>query len=468
MLNHIFSSCFSFGRIKINLLILFSFLLLFPLGSSLNAAPPDDGRPYLELPFAGETRYRVTCAYDCYQHRGRMYYAVDFAIPEGEPIVAAAAGEVMAVTWEMGLPANLNLGDALILYLDHGNGWFTRYVHLDGVTVEVGHQVEMGDVIGYGGKTGAMGDHLHFELKHGTSLHSPSVPINELFGGLEPNIGQSYASNNWTLQNRALANAMLVTPSATIIPSATVVPSATPTLVPSATPTAIASATPSATGTAMATETATPSPTAGLDEPIEEVVLWHKPQVQDPANIISRENQAQAPTIAASASPIATASRTITAEPTLPPTLQPTAQPTAISAAPQIKESFYLLPRIETSLSLSTASIKAGETITATFTLRNATEERLHLDLLGVAARRVGDITPLEDSLFFDRFIVLNPGRSYNFTKSHTFEKEGEFELFVFALGEHNEWIPLDGMGQIAPLSVGQSATTLFLPIINK
>lgn len=451
MLNHIFSSCFSsyFLRTKINFIILFSFLLLFSLGSSLNAAPPDDGRPYLELPFPGETQYRVTCAYDCYQHRGTMYYAVDFAIPEGDPIVAAAAGEVMAVTWEMGLPANLNLGDALILYLDHGNGWFTRYVHLDGVTVEVGDQVEMGDVIGYGGKTGAMGDHLHFELKHGTSLHSPSVPINELFGGLEPNIGQPYASNNWTLHNRALANAMQVAPSATVVPSATTTPSATPT--------AIATATPSATPTAIATLPPTPSPTVSIDEPIEEVVLWHKPQIQDSTDITSQENKALAPTIAPSA----------TAIPTAIPTAQATAEPTAISVAPQVKDSLYLLPRIETSLSLSTANIKAGEMITATFTLRNATEERLHLNLLGVAARPVGDIAPLQDSLFFDRFIVLNPGRSYKFTKSHTFQKEGEFELFVFALGEHNEWIPLDGMGQIAPLSVGQSTTTLFLPIIN-
>ena len=447
MLNHFFS----IGKIKITLVILLFTFSLFLFGSSLKAAPPDDGRPYLELPFPGDTQYRVTCGYSCYQHHGTMYYAVDFAIPEGDPIVAAAAGEVMAVTWEMGLPANLNLGDALILYLDHGNGWFTRYVHLDGVTVEVGDQVEMGDVIGYGGKTGASGDHLHFELKHGTSLHSASVPIDELFGGQEPKAGRRYVSNNWTLENRALANERLMTPSVTLVPSAT------PTLTP------------------RATLSATPSPTALADEPvkeieeveeveevreieavedIEEVVLWHKPQVQDPAEVVNQEHRAELPTATPSATATATPSATATAEPTV------------ISAAPQVKEALYLLPRVENGLSLSVSSINAGEPITTTFTLHNATEERLHLNLLGVAGRPAGSLAPLEDMLFFDRLIVLNPGRRYDFEKTHAFEQAGEYELFVFALGEHNEWIPLDGMNQIAPLTVQSEANRLFLPMI--
>ncbi len=121
-----------------------------------------------------------------------MFYAVDFATPEGTPIVAAADGVVAAITWEVGLPLSKNLGDALVLYLDHGNGWFTRYVHLSGVTVSVGDQIEQGDVIGYAGHTGAEGAHLHFELKQGAQLHAPSQPIDELFGGQPPEVGQTY------------------------------------------------------------------------------------------------------------------------------------------------------------------------------------------------------------------------------------------------------------------------------------
>ena len=126
----------------------------------------------------------------------------------------------MAVTWEVGLPANLDLGDALIIYIDHGNNWFTRYVHLQGITVEVGDRVEMGDVIGYSGKTGTRGAHLHFELKYGTSLHSQSVPINELFDGNPPVEDQAYLSNNRTLTQRP-ATPFTADETSTVLPAAT-------------------------------------------------------------------------------------------------------------------------------------------------------------------------------------------------------------------------------------------------------
>ncbi|MBA3530823.1 MAG: M23 family metallopeptidase [Ardenticatenales bacterium] len=289
-----------------------------------------------------------------------MTYAVDFAIPEGHPIVAAAGGEVMAVTWEMGLPANLNLGDALILYLDHGNGWFTRYVHLDGITVRVGDQVEMGDVIGYGGKTGASGDHLHFELKYGTSLHSPSVPIDELFGGAAPEADSFHTSNNLRLAVRP--------------PTSTRSNSTLP----------------------------TPSPSPG---------------------------------------------------------------PLASSASPEMGSAFSsLLPQVDDALTLSASEITVGEPMTATFTLRNNGSERLQLSVLGVGGRTLG-AAPTQDSLFFDRAIVLNPGRTYHFSHSYTFKTTGEIELFVFALNNQNEWIPLDGSGQLARLTV-QESIRIFLPFV--
>jgi hypothetical protein len=330
--------------------------LTFPLSGSVSHAVAQDTRPYLELPFPGGTSYRVSCGYRCYQHKNSMTYAVDLVIPEGHPIVAAAAGEVMAVTWELGLPANLNLGDALILYLDHGDGWFTRYVHLDGITVRVGDRVEMGQVIGYGGKTGASGDHLHFELKYGTSLHSPSVPIDELFGGQPPEAGSFYTSNNLALTVRS----------------------------------------------SRATATSVPSPA--------------------PA-------------------------------------------PLTQSASPAMGSAFTSLqPQVEGKLTLSSSTILAGEAVTATFTLRNTSSDRLQLGVLGVGGRTSGD-KPSQDALFFDRSIVLNSGRSYQFTRAHTFNTAGEVELFVFALNSQNEWIPLDGSGQRAHLTVLEQSK-LYLPIV--
>ncbi|MGH2543493.1 MAG: M23 family metallopeptidase [Ardenticatenaceae bacterium] len=326
----------------------------------------EETRPYLELPFAGESSFVVTCGYGCYQHQGSMSYAVDFAIPEGDPILAAAPGEVMAITWEVGLPVNLDLGDALILYIDHGQGWFTRYVHLSGITVRAGDHVEMGEIIGYAGKTGASGDHLHFELKYGSSLHSPSVPIDELFGGAEPVAGEGYASNNYREPRVRIA----------------------PTAAPSPTP---------------------PSLLAGVD-------------------------------------------------------VQPVSPPTS----PQVGAGAeHRLPQVAGGLLLSAESVRVGEPVTATFTLRNTSRERLQLSLLGVAGRAPGDERTIEGSLFFDRSITLNPGRTYQFSRVHSFDKPGKLELFVFALGENNEWLPLGGASSVVPLTVKRSMQTLYLPTLS-
>lgn len=195
---------------------------LVPLGAHAQSpdpapaaqAPPTTGalsdptRPRLHLPFLGGSGYEVTCGYGCYQHQRSMYYSVDFDLPVDAPIVAAADGTVMAVTWELGLPVDLDLGDALIVYIEHGDGWFTRYVHLSGITVRVGDEVRAGQIIGYGGTTGAASAHLHFELKRGESLHSPSQPIDDLFGG-PPEVGQRYISDNAALDG-ALAAAPTV------------------------------------------------------------------------------------------------------------------------------------------------------------------------------------------------------------------------------------------------------------------
>ncbi len=325
--------------------------------STFADAPPTGTRPYIELPFPRDSRYEVTCGYGCYQHKGSMTYAVDFDVAEGDPIVAAAAGEVMAVTWEVGLPVSLGLGDALIVYIDHGNGWFTRYVHMQGVTVETGDHVDMGDVIGYSGKTGASGAHLHFELKYGTSLHSPSVPISELFDGNPPEEGQRYLSNNQTLTKQE----------------------------------------------------PTPTPDTTLRSVIE-------------------------------------------------PTTTP--EYTNVPA----------LPFVTSALELSKTDISVGESITATFTLRNNTSSRLQLAMLGVAGHDESGTALRADTLFFDRSIILNPGREYKFRKHITLSIEGAAELFVFALGPDNEWLPLGGAVRPVGVNVMPPALThtVYLPIVHQ
>jgi hypothetical protein len=373
-------------------LLVFSLLLLAP--PSLGAqSPPAETRPHLELPWPGGTTYRLTCGYGCYQHQRNMTYAVDIGIPEGDPIVAAADGQVVAITWETGLPTNLNLGDALIMYIDHGNGWFTRYIHMSGVTIYVGDWVRRGQVIAYSGKTGASGAHLHFELKYGSSLYSPSVPINELFGGMEPVAGRLYTSSNYHLPDEP----------------ATLIPLPTP---------------------------------ADVIPYVGEQILPEQ-SVEQPAPV-THEVLQEAPATA-------------------------TAPPASYAAAvqPLVAPEFQdRIPQLDADLALSTPTVVVGDPVTVTFALRNDTGERLHLAALGVAGRGESREPPARGTLLFDRTIILNPGRSYEFSRQHVFSEAGERELFVFALSPQNEWVPVNGTGQTLRVSVEPVENTVFLPLV--
>lgn len=58
---------------------------------------------------------------------------------------------------------NYGLGNAI--YINHGDGTYSQYVHLTSCTVSLGQSVSQGDTIGYVGSTGeSTGYHLHFSL----------------------------------------------------------------------------------------------------------------------------------------------------------------------------------------------------------------------------------------------------------------------------------------------------------------
>ena len=85
------------------------------------------------------------------------HYAIDIAAEEGTPVVAAAAGTVVAAEWA---DRHGNL-----VAIDHGGGMITRYTHLLDYQVAVGDNVNQGQQIGRVGSTGeSTGPHLHFEL----------------------------------------------------------------------------------------------------------------------------------------------------------------------------------------------------------------------------------------------------------------------------------------------------------------
>ncbi|MFC4146169.1 M23 family metallopeptidase [Micromonospora mangrovi] len=98
----------------------------------------------------------------CYGPRwGTLHAGIDFAMPSGTPIHAAAAGTVVQA-------GDAGDGYGNSVFIDHGNGYLTHYAHQSSLKVTVGEKVSAGEVIGYEGATGdATGPHLHFEVHKG-------------------------------------------------------------------------------------------------------------------------------------------------------------------------------------------------------------------------------------------------------------------------------------------------------------
>lgn len=82
-----------------------------------------------------------------------------------EPVLAAAGGSIVKAGWDVPGCATCGFGQTVLI--DHGNGFTTRYGHLQRVLVAAGQQVQRGQLLGISGNTGAStGEHLHFGVYH--------------------------------------------------------------------------------------------------------------------------------------------------------------------------------------------------------------------------------------------------------------------------------------------------------------
>ncbi|MFN2184332.1 MAG: peptidoglycan DD-metalloendopeptidase family protein [Anaerolineae bacterium] len=95
------------------------------------------------------------------------HLGIDIANRTGTPIRAADAGYVVMAgrdTWGYGNQ----------VLIDHGNGYLTRYAHLDTIKVKAGESVERNQQIGTMGNTGrSTGPHLHFEIIYSQQRRNP-------------------------------------------------------------------------------------------------------------------------------------------------------------------------------------------------------------------------------------------------------------------------------------------------------
>ena len=94
-------------------------------------------------------------------HYTRLHAGVDFGVPVGTPVYAAADGTVTGAT-----PTSCGGNMAVVR---HDNGWVTRYFHLSQYApgLHAGERVTQGFTLGLSGTTGTCttGPHLHYELR---------------------------------------------------------------------------------------------------------------------------------------------------------------------------------------------------------------------------------------------------------------------------------------------------------------
>lgn len=101
----------------------------------------------------------------------RFHYGVDLAAPSGTPIVASRAGVVTTASYDS--------SSGYHVYINHQDGFVTRYLHMTHYIVSPGQYVQAGQVIGYCGSTGAStGPHLHFSVYYNGQAVNPANYIN--------------------------------------------------------------------------------------------------------------------------------------------------------------------------------------------------------------------------------------------------------------------------------------------------
>lgn len=87
-----------------------------------------------------------------------VHTGIDIAAPNGTPVKAAGAGDVLYAGWLRGY--------GQIIILDNGGGYSTVYAHLSRIIATEGQRVAAGQHIGNVGDTGVTtGAHLHFEVR---------------------------------------------------------------------------------------------------------------------------------------------------------------------------------------------------------------------------------------------------------------------------------------------------------------
>lgn len=94
---------------------------------------------------------------DPFQNKRATHKGVDLASRTGNKISVKAKGKVVKAQWMNGY--------GNMVEVDHGNGFRTKYGHMNKIYVKKGEHVKINDVLGEVGSTGrSTGPHLHYEV----------------------------------------------------------------------------------------------------------------------------------------------------------------------------------------------------------------------------------------------------------------------------------------------------------------
>lgn len=98
--------------------------------------------------------------------KGRFHDGVDIDGEMGDPVQAAASGEVV-YSGKLG-------GYGKLIIIKHSNGFFTAYAHNKKNMVKKGKWIKKGQHIARVGSTGrSTGSHLHFEIRDKNGTYDP-------------------------------------------------------------------------------------------------------------------------------------------------------------------------------------------------------------------------------------------------------------------------------------------------------
>ena len=114
---------------------------------------------------------------------------LDLISQQGDPVYAAADGIVRYVEH-----SSKGLGN--VVAIDHGNGYVTKYAHLENTRVSKGQRVSRGKQIGQVGMSGnSFAPHLHYEVMKDSENMDP---LNYLFVSVSPEdyMGMLFMSSN--------------------------------------------------------------------------------------------------------------------------------------------------------------------------------------------------------------------------------------------------------------------------------